>query len=72
VFGVDATDAARNLIGAGKMAGTVKQDAQGMAKVLALLAANAVAGKPLMEGTEEYHKDANVAKIRIAYEKYLG
>ena len=72
VFGVDATDAARNLIGAGKMAGTIKQDAQGMAKVLAHLAANAMAGKPLMEGTEDYHKDPDVAKIRIAYEKYLG
>ena len=72
VFGVDATDAARNLIAAGKMAGTIKQDAEGMAKVLALLAANAVSGTPLMNGTENYHKDADVAKIRIAYEKYLG
>ena len=43
-----------------------------MAKVLALLAANAVSGTPLMNGTENYHKDADVAKIRIAYEKYLG
>ena len=72
VFGVDATDAARNLIGAGKMAGTIKQDAVGMATVLAHLAANAVAGKPLLDGSEAYAMDANVAKIRIAYEKYLG
>ena len=72
VFGVDATDAARNLIGAGKMAGTIKQDAGGMAAVLAQLAANAISGKPLLDGTEEYQRDADVAKIRIAYEKYLG
>ena len=75
VFGVDATDAARNLIGAGKMAGTIKQDAVGMAAVLARLSANAVEGKSLLdgiEGNEDYAMDADVAKIRIAYEKYLG
>jgi methyl-galactoside transport system substrate-binding protein len=75
VFGVDATDAARNLIGAGKMAGTIKQDAADMAAVLAHLSANAVAGKSLLdgiEGNEDYAMDADVAKIRIAYEKYLG
>ena len=72
VFGVDATDAARNLIGAGKMAGTIKQDARGMAKVLAHLASNVMEEKPLLDGTEAYQMDADVAKIRIAYEKYLG
>ena len=35
VFGVDATDAAKELIGAGKMTGTVKQDAEGMAVAIA-------------------------------------
>lgn len=35
VFGVDATDAAQELIRAGKMTGTVKQDAEGMAKAVA-------------------------------------
>ena len=35
VFGVDATDAAKELIAAGKMTGTVKQDAEGMAGALA-------------------------------------
>ncbi|MBQ7321119.1 MAG: galactose ABC transporter substrate-binding protein [Clostridia bacterium] len=72
VFGVDATDAARNLIGGGKMAGTIKQDAQGMAQVLAALSENAVGGKGLLDGTDAYHKDEDVAKIRIPYEKYLG
>ena len=72
VFGVDATDAAVNLIKNGKMTGTVKQDAESMAKVLALLANNAVSGKSLLEGTDELNKDTGVAKIRISYEKYLG
>ena len=72
VFGVDATDAARNLIGGGKMTGTIKQDAQGMAQLLAKLAENALGGDDLLAGTENHHRDAGVAKIRIAYEKYLG
>ncbi len=72
VFGVDATDAAVNLIKNGKMAGTIKQDAESMAKVLALLASNAISGKALLDGTDDLHKDEGVAKIRIAYEKYLG
>ena len=39
VFGVDATAAAQELIAAGKMTGTVKQDAEGMAKAIAEVAA---------------------------------
>ena len=35
VFGVDATDAAKQLIADGKMTGTVKQDAEGMAAAIA-------------------------------------
>ena len=72
VFGVDATSAARDLIRSGKMTGTIKQDAQGMAQLLAKLAANALGEGGLLDGTEGYQRDANVAKIRIAYEKYLG
>ena len=34
VFGVDATDAAKNAIANGSMIGTIKQDADGMANVL--------------------------------------
>ena len=39
VFGVDATASAQDLIVAGKMTGTVKQDAEGMAKAIAEVAA---------------------------------
>lgn len=72
VFGVDATDAAKELIKAGKMTGTVKQDAEGMAEALAHLAANALGGKNLLDGTDDYQIDSAVAKIRIPYAKYLG
>lgn len=72
VFGVDATDAAKALIKDGKMAGTIKQDADGMAKAITLLASNATGGKELMDGTTDYNVDSDVAKIRIAYTQYLG
>lgn len=72
VFGVDATDAAKQLIKAGKMVGTIKQDAEGMAKAIALLAGNVNSGKKLMDGTSDYNVDKDVAKIRIAYAQYLG
>lgn len=72
VFGVDATDAAKDLIKGNKMAGTIKQDADGMSKALLLLAQNALDDKDLMDGTKDYNVDKKAAKIRIAYGKYLG
>ena len=75
VFGVDATDSAKQLIAAGKMTGTIKQDAQGMADCNSLLADNAVNGKDLLDGTDDYTKDtANNLnnKIYIAYQEYSG
>ncbi len=72
VFGVDATEAAKSLIQNGKMTGTVKQDADGMAKALAVLAGNAVTDAELMNGIESTTVDETVRKIRIAYGKYLG
>ena len=73
VFGVDATKAAKSLIKAGKMTGTVMQDAEGMAEALALLAKNALdAERTLMAGTESLSVDESVRKIRIAYAKYFG
>ena len=73
VFGVDATEAARALIRDGKMTGTVRQDAEGMAGALALLAANASdSEKTLMQGTENFEIDEGSRKIRIPYAKYFG
>ena len=73
VFGVDAIESAKTLIQAGKMAGTIRQDANGMAVALALLAKNALdEGKALMDGTEDMDLDEDVRKIRIPYAKYVG
>ncbi|MBE6913017.1 MAG: galactose ABC transporter substrate-binding protein [Ruminococcaceae bacterium] len=72
VFGVDATEAAVELIRAGKMTGTIKQDAEGMAKAIAHLADNVKNGRDLMDGTEIYTIDKNVSKIRIHYDIYTG
>lgn len=72
VFGVDATDAAVSLIGAGKMTGTIKQDAEGMAKALAHLTNNVKSAADIMEGTENFVVDENVSKIRIPYDIYTG
>lgn len=73
VFGVDATDEAVNLISGGKMSGTIKQDAEGMASAVATIAKNSLeAGKSLTESMEEYNIDEKVLKVRIPYSKYLG
>ncbi len=72
VFGVDATDAARELIKNNKMTGTIKQDAEGMAKAISLVTKNALEGKNLLDNTDDLHIDENVAKIRIPYSQYLG
>ena len=72
VFGVDATDAAQSAIKSGSMVGTIKQDAEGMAKTIMTLSKNTIDGKDLLEGTEKLNIDKNAAKIRIAYSKYLG
>lgn len=73
VFGVDATDAAKALIGEGKMAGSIKQDAEGMAKCIAEMTANVAAGKSMMDGiADKYTVDDGVNKIRIPYQVYMG
>jgi len=68
VFGVDATDAAKQLIEAGKMTGTIKQDAEGMAACIAYLTGNIQSGLSVMDGTDSYNIAADVAnKIYIPY-----
>lgn len=73
VFGVDATDAAKQYIADGKMIGTIKQDADGMAECIAALTTNVANGKSLMDGTDDYNKDTtSTNKIYIPYAEYKG
>lgn len=73
VFGVDATDPAKQLIADNKMVGTIKQDAEGMAECIAFLTSNVGAGKELMDGTDSYNISENVSnKIFIPYGVYTG
>ena len=73
VFCVDATDAAKQLIADGKMTGTIKQDAEGMANGIAYLAKNVGAGKDLMADTGDFNISENVSnKIYIPYATYTG
>lgn len=73
VFGVDATDAAKQLIADGKMVGTIKQDADGMAEAINHLVVNVSEGKQLMDGTDSYNISDKVSnKIYIPYAAYTG
>lgn len=73
VFGVDATEAAKQLIADGKMTGTIKQDAEGMADCIAFLTENCASGKAVMDGTDAYNiSDAVANKIFIPYAAYTG
>ena len=73
VFGVDATAAAVDLISKGKMTGTIKQDATGLASAVTKIVSNTLTeGKQMNDGLEEYNVDKEVFKVRISYSKYLG
>jgi len=73
VFGVDATDAAKQLITDGKMVGTIKQDAEGMADCISIMTENAATGKALTDGTDAYNADPEIAnKIYVPYGMYSG
>ena len=72
VFGVDATSAAVSLIGAGKMAGTIKQDSEGMAKAIMKTVDNVLSDEDVLDEMDDYQIDENVDKVRIHYDVYLG
>ena len=72
VFGVDATDSAKEKINAGQMTGTIKQDAEGMASTIAQLVTNINDGAELMANTESFNVDSDVDKIRVPYGTYTG
>jgi methyl-galactoside transport system substrate-binding protein len=67
VFGVDATTVAVEAIRAGKMTGTVLQDAAGMATTILALAGNVAAGQDVFSNTSGYNIDPGVQKIRVPY-----
>lgn len=74
VFGVDATDDAKQLIADGKMEGTIKQDADGMASAIVAMVANASSGKKLMEGISDSYTlaDGIENEVYIEYSDYYA
>lgn len=78
VFGVDAIDAAIQLIADGAMTGTVKQDAEGMAKAIAGTVSSLKEGKTPVEALAAQKDDRfSVAtdcasKLYVAYAPYTG
>lgn len=71
VVGVDATDLAVAEIDKGTMSGTVKQDAEGMAKALIDTMKNRLANNDFIKGTD-YKLGADKKSIRIDYQIYTG
>ena len=72
VFGVDATDAAKELIASGRMVGTIKQDAEGMADAVATITANLIAGRDKFEGLNEKYTVIDNWMVTIPYAVYTG
>ncbi len=66
------TPPSRRPIDAGKMTGTIKQDADGMASALATLVENVASGADVMANTDSLNVDEDCAKIRIPYGIYTG
>lgn len=71
VFGVDATDAAKDAINKGTMIGTIKQDAEGMANTISQISQN------FMGGADKFAEvdSANVVgtwRVNIPYATYTG
>lgn len=69
VVGVDATAAAQDLINKGQMAGSVLQDAEGMAQALFQAGMNLVNGKTATDDTF-YLFDSTGVAIRIPYQEF--
>ena len=71
VFGVDATDAAKEKIADGSMTGTIKQDAEGMAEAVATIARNLMEGKATFEGIDTANLEGSW-RVNIPYSSYTG
>ena len=72
VFGVDAVDAAKELIAAGRMTGTVLQDAVGMANAVATITSNLISGADKFEGLAENVVIVDGWFVQIPYAPYTG
>ena len=78
VFGVDATDNAKALIGEGAMIGTVKQDANGMAVAIAQTVSAIAGGATPVDALAGLSDDRFsvasdcAAKLYVAYAPYTG
>lgn len=72
VFGVDATDDAKAMIAAKSMAGTIKQDADGMAEAIATIASNMIAGKDMYADLNTNFTVEDGWKVVIPYAVYTG
>lgn len=70
VFGVDATEAALDLISRGIMSGSVMQDEQAMAEAIFALAYNAGQNRDYLFGTDLTY-DASGLAVRIPYHAFL-
>lgn len=71
VVGVDATDAAKDLIHKGYMTGTVLQDGNAMGKALVDIAFNVTKGNEFIENLD-YEYDETGVSVRIPYSPYVG
>jgi len=54
------------------MAGTIKQDAEGMADAVATITANLIAGKDKFEGLNENYRIVDGWFVQIPYAMYTG
>lgn len=71
VFGVDATDAAKEKIADGSMTGTIKQDAEGMANAISTITQNMASGKATFEGIDSTNV-VGTWRVNIPYSSYTG
>ena len=71
VFGVDATEAAKDAINNGSMIGSIKQDAEGMANVISTIAQNFLGGKSTFDGVNADDK-VGEWRVNIPYATYTG
>ena len=71
VFGVDATDAAKSAIKSGSMTGSIKQDADGMAKVITTITNNYLDGKTVFDGVNS-DDVVGTWRVNIPYATYTG